>query len=93
MFAGIDTVIPTLAMFIVSLAMTVVSLWIGGRMAPWFLKERFDPPTVRSYFMQPDAEMEITRGRMVSVLGAAAVLLAMLLVMAVAVRFGGVALV
>ena len=93
MAAGFEGMVPVMAMFLVSLLMTAGSLWVGGRMAPWFLKERFDPPTVRSYFMQPDAEMSFTRERMVTALAASAVLLAMLLVMAIAVKFGGLSLV
>lgn len=89
MATGFEGVVPVMAMFLASVMMTAVSLWIGGRLAPWFLKERFDPPTVRSYFLQPETEMTFTRERMVTVLAASAVLLAMLLALAVAVRFGG----
>ncbi len=93
MAVGFEGMVPLMAMIVVSLLMTAGSLWVGGRLAPWFLKERFDPPTVRSYFMQPDAEMSFTRERMVTALAASAVLLAMLLVMALAVKFGGLSLV
>lgn len=89
MAAGFDGVVAVMAMFLLSVLMTAASLWIGGRMAPWFLKGRFDPPTVRSYFLSPASEMNFTRERMVTALAALAVLLAMLLALAVAVRFGG----
>ena len=92
MFAGMNDMVPAVVLLVASLAMTVASLWLGGRMAPWFLKERFDPPTVRSYFVQPDAEMNLTRARIVTALAALAVLLAMLLALAVAVKFGGIKL-
>lgn len=92
MLAGFEDAGPAVALFVFSLMMTAAALWIGGRVAPWFLKERFDPPTVASYFIQPEAEMELTRARMVTALAASAVLLAMLLAVAVAVKFGGVSL-
>jgi len=93
MVAGFEGVVPVMAMFAASLLMTAAAFWIGGRMAPWFLKQRFDPPTVRSYFLQPEAEMVFTRERLVTALAALAVLLAMLLALAVAVKFGGLSLV
>jgi hypothetical protein len=90
MQAGLGEVLPAMVMFGLSLTMTAIALWVGGRMAPWFLKERFEPPTVRSYFMQPSAESDLNAARVVTVLAAMAVLLAMLLGLAVAVKFGGV---
>lgn len=92
MFAGLETAAPAAAMFTFSLLMTAAALWIGGRIAPWFLKERFDPPTVRSYFAEPGADMDLTRARVVTALAAVAILLAMLLALAVAVKFGGLSL-
>lgn len=91
MTAGFDGAVAVMAMVLASVLMTAVSLWIGGRMAPWFLKERVDPPTVRSYFFHPGTEMNLTRERMVAALAALAVLLAMLLALAAAARFGGLA--
>lgn len=86
-------VFPALAMFLASVVATAFSLWIGTRAAPWFLNERCEPPTVRSYFLDPEADLEPTRVRVVAVLVAAAILMTMLLAMAVAVKIGGVALV
>ena len=59
---------------------------------PWFLQENFDPPTMRSYFFDPAADMDLTRGRVVSVLIALAIMLAALLAIALVVKVGGVAL-
>lgn len=93
MASGFEGAVPVMVLLLASVLMAVASLWIGARLAPWFLKERCDPPTVRSYFFQPEAEMSLTRARIVTALAAMAVLLAMLLVLAVAVRFAGVPLV
>lgn len=88
-----ELVFPALALFSASLVLTVIALWIAGRLAPWFLKETVEPPTVRSYFLDPMADMDITRARLVTMLIAAAIILFALLVIAAAVRFGGVALI
>lgn len=92
MNAELAVVFPAVTMFFVSVMATAFSLFLGTRMAPWFLDERSAPPTVRSYFLDPAADTEMTRIRVVSAMIAAAILLSMLLVMAVAVKFGGVAL-
>jgi len=86
-------VFPAVAMFFASVAATAFSLWIGTRTAQWFLNERCERPTVRSYFFNPAADIEMTRVRVVAVLVAAAILMTMLLAMALAVKVGGVALV
>ncbi len=88
-----DLVFPALALFSASLVLTVTALWIAGRLAPWFLKETVEPPTVRSYFLDPMAEIGISKARLVTMLIAAAIILFALLAIAAAVRFGGVALV
>lgn len=93
MNAELAVVFPATLMFLVSLLATMGSLWVGARMAPWFLKERFDPPTVRSYFLDPAADVDLTRVRLVTALIAAAILLSLLLALALAVRVGGLALV
>ena len=84
---------PGIAIFLASLALTVASLWVGARLAPWFLKEPSEPPTVRSYFFDPAAEMNMTKVRITTVLIASAILLFALLVIAIAVKFGGVAVI
>jgi hypothetical protein len=92
MNAELAVVFPAVSMFLVSLVATAFSLFLGTRMAPWFVNERCEPPTVRSYFLDPAADTEMTRVRVVSALIAAAILLGMLLVMALAVKVGGVSL-
>lgn len=85
---------PGIAIFLASLVITCASLWIGARLAPWFLKEPAEPPpTVRSYFLDPAAEMNMTKVRVTTVLIASAILLFALLVIAIAVKFGGVAVI
>ena len=86
-------VFPAASMFLASVVATAFSLWIGTRAAPWFLNERCEPPTVRSYFLDPAADLEMTRVRVVAALLAAAILMTMLLAVALAVKVGGFALV
>jgi hypothetical protein len=85
-------VFPAATMFSAGLVATAFSLWIGTRAAPWFLKERCEPPTVRSYFLEPAADLALTRVRVVAALVAAAILMTMLLGVALAVKVGGFAL-
>jgi hypothetical protein len=92
MGAFVGLVFPGFGLFAASLLLTLASLWIGERLAPWFLRDSYDPPSVRSYFLDPGADMEMSRGRIVSVLIATAIMLAVLLAMAIAVKFGGIAL-
>ena len=89
----LEVVLPAVTMFLASVIATAFSLWIGTRTAPWFLNERCEPPTVRSYFLDPTADIEMTRVRVVAALVAAAILMTMLLAMALAVKVGGFALV
>ena len=93
MNADLAIVFPAIVLFSVSLVLTGISLWMGGKLAPWFLDESFEPQTVRSYFMDLSADMEISRGRVVTALIALAIMLAALLVIATAVKFGGIALI
>lgn len=92
MNADLAMVFPAIVLFSASLLLTGVSLWVGGKLAPWFMGEGFVPPTVRSYFLDPGADMDLTRGRVVTALIALAIMLTALLAMAIAVKFGGVAL-
>ena len=66
-------VFPAVTMLLASVIATAFSLWIGTRTAPWFLNERCEPPTVRSYFLDPTADIEMTRVRVVAALVAAAI--------------------
>ncbi len=93
MNADVAIVFPAIVLFSVSFVLTGISLWVGGKLAPWFLDESFEPPTVRSYFMDLSADMAISRGRVVTALIALAIMLAALLVIAAAVKFGGIALI
>ncbi len=93
MNAELAQVFPAITLFLVSLVLTASCLWVAGKLTPWFTGSRSDIPTVRSYFLEPAAEQEMTPTRLVTLLIAAALLLAVLLAMACAVRFGGVVLV
>jgi hypothetical protein len=88
-----ELVFPAFGLFLASLVLTAISLWVGGRLAPWFLKEAVEPPSVRSYFLDPMADIDLTRVRLVTMLIATAIMLFALLLIAIAVRFGGVPLV
>ena len=87
-----ELVFPAFGLFSASVVLTVISLWIAGRLTPWFLQEAIEPPSVRSYFLDPMADMDMTKVRIVTMLIATAIMLFTLLVIAIAVRFGGVAL-
>lgn len=89
MNAEVTMVFPAIVLFPLSLVLTLFSLWIAGKLAPWFLRESFDPPTMRSYFLDPAADMDLTKARVVTALIAMAIMLSFLLVMAIAVKFGG----
>ena len=84
-----ELVFPGVALFLASLVLTAFSLWIAGRMTPWFLKEAYQPPSVRSYFLDPMSETDVTKGRIVTMLIATAIMLAVLLAMTVSLRIAG----
>jgi hypothetical protein len=92
MNAQVAMVFPAIVLFSMSLMLTAFSLWMAGKLAPWFLQESFDPPTMRSYFFEPAADLDLTKARVVIVLIAMAIMLTFLLVMATAVKFGGMSL-
>ena len=81
-----ELVFPGVALFLASLVLTAFSLWIAGRLTPWFMQEAVDPPSIRSYFLDPTADTDMNRTRMITMLIASAIMLAVLLAMAVAVR-------
>ena len=87
-----ELMFPAFGLFLASLVLTAISLWIAGRLAPWFLKEAAEPPTVRSYFLDPMADVDLSKARLVTLLIATAIILFALLMIAIAVRFGGVPL-
>ena len=92
MNADLAQVFPALALFLVSTALTIACIWAATRLTPWFLGERCSPPTVRSFFLDPHADVLMSRERM-AILGLAiALLLAVLLALTCAIRFGGVTL-
>lgn len=77
-----------LLLLIPSLALTTGALWIAARLTPWFLKQRLEPPTVRSFF-DSVSEAELTQARMTTVILAAAIVLAVVTPVACVIRFGG----
>jgi hypothetical protein len=84
-----ELVFPGVALFFASLVLTSFSLWLAGRLTPWFLQEAIEPPTLRSYFLEPSADMDLNRVRFVTIGIASAIMLAVLLALAITVRFGG----
>jgi hypothetical protein len=92
MNADLAQVFPAITLFVISIVLTASCLWVAGKLTPWFTGTRSDTPTVRSYFLEPAAEQAMNRTRLVTLTIAAALLLAILLTMAIAVRFGGMAL-
>lgn len=91
MIDGVGQLGLALAMFIPSLALTAGSLWLAARLAPWFLKTRFRPLPVRSFFFDLNAEAELDRNRMMTVAIAGAVILAVLVPAFWLIRLGGFA--
>ncbi len=78
-------------LLILCLALTAGALWLAARLAPWFLQQRFEPPTVRSFFVDFAAEAELDRARMTTMVLAAAIVLAVLTPVVCVIRFGGFA--
>jgi hypothetical protein len=84
-----ELVFPGVLLFFASLVLTSFSLWIAGRLTPWFLQEAVQPPSLRSYFLEPSADVGLDRVRFTTLGIASAIMLAVLLALAIAVRFGG----
>jgi hypothetical protein len=93
MNAELAQVFPAIALFIVSLVLTVGCLWAARRMAPWFIGQRTEVPSVRSFFLDPSADSDVSPARVVTILIAAVLVLAVLLAVTCVLRFGGLALV
>ncbi|MEQ1784067.1 MAG: hypothetical protein ABMA14_22145 [Hyphomonadaceae bacterium] len=92
MIDSVGTLGVALALFVPSLALTASSLWLAARLAPWFLKERFRPLAVRSFFLDLNAEAEPDRARMMTLAVAGAIILAVITPLFCVIRFGGYAL-
>lgn len=78
MIDSVGTLGVALSLFVPSLALTAGSLWLAARLAPWFLKERFRPLPVRSFFFDFNAEAELDRARMMTLALAGAIILAVI---------------
>lgn len=88
MISELAEVGPVVGLFGVSLVLTAVSLWIAGKLTPWVMGERVEAPSVRSFFLQPMADTELDKARLVTLGIAAAILLSAMLAIACAVKFG-----
>jgi hypothetical protein len=80
---------PTVGLLTLSFMMTAASLWVGGRLTPWFLQEAVEAPTLKSFFFSFEADAQFDRVRMATGGLALAVMLAALLIIAVAARLMG----
>lgn len=89
MNAVIAAVFPTCALLCAGFGLTVLSLWLAGRLAPWFLEEAVTPPPVRSYFTDLWADTNMTRERAVTGLIALALALFAVLSLAIFARLIG----
>jgi hypothetical protein len=89
MNAELAQVFPAIVLFLVSLALTVGCLWAARRMAPWFIGDRVEVPSVRSFFLDPSADTDLSAVRVATLLIAAVLVLAVLLAVTCVVRFGG----
>ncbi len=65
------------------------SLWIAGRLAPWFLQQAYAPPPVMSWFTDFEADLTVDRPRIVVGLIAFAITLFAMLSLALVVRLSG----
>jgi hypothetical protein len=83
MNAVFETLFPTCAIFCAGFGLTVASLWLAGRLAPWFLKEAVQPLPVKSYFTDLWADTDMTRMRAVT--GVIALALALFAVLTLAI--------
>lgn len=90
MIDGAGPMALTVLLFAFSGALTAAALWLAGRLAPWFLKERFEPPTVRSFFFDFVTEAEPTYARTTTMLLAVAIMLAVMTPLIALIRFGGI---
>ena len=81
--------VPIFGLFGSAVALTGWAFWIAGRLAPWFLNESFEPPTVRSFFLNPMADLDMTRGRLVTAGIAATIILAAVLSFVIAAKLQG----
>ncbi len=70
-------------------ALVTGSLWLAGRLAPWFLKQDYAPPPVLSWFTDFEADLAIDRPRIVVGLIAFAITLFAMLSIAIVVRLAG----
>lgn len=84
-----DLLLPATLIVLLSIALTAAALWAAGRLAPWFLKEAYEPRSLRSYFLDPMADMDWSRGRLVTTLIASAIILTVVLGLTVASRMLG----
>ena len=82
-------VLPTMGLLGLSIVLTAISLWTGGRLAPWFLQETVEAPTLKSFFFSMDADAEFDRVRMAVCGLGFAVMLAILLAIAIGARMMG----
>jgi hypothetical protein len=82
-------ILPTLGLLTLSILLTAASLWVGGRLTPWFLRESIETPTLRSFFFSFDADTNLDRVRLTTGALGFAVMLAVLLALAVGARLVG----
>ena len=89
MFDVSGDLLPTFALLTLSFVLTAASLWIGGRLTPWFLQETIEAPTLRSFFFSFEADANFDRVRLTTGALGFAVMLALLLALAIAARVLG----
>lgn len=70
-------------------ALVTASLWLAGRLAPWFLRQDYDAPPLFSWFTDFEADLAADRPRMVVGLIAFAITLFAMLTLAIVVRLTG----
>jgi hypothetical protein len=81
--------ITSVGALLTAFAMTAASLWVGGRLAPWFLSEAVEAPSVRTLLLSATASADFFRVRVAACLLAAVVMLAGLLAILITARLLG----
>jgi len=89
MNAILENGFQSVVLLVGTFGLVTVSLWLAGRMAPWFLRQSYEAPPVVSWFTDFEADLTVDRPRMVVGLIAFAITLFAMLTLAIVVRLTG----
>ena len=89
MNAVLENWFPSTLLLVGAFGIVLGSLWLAGRLAPWFLQQDYRPPPVLSWFTDFESDLVLDRPRIVIGLIAFALTLFAVLSMALAARLTG----